>query len=72
MHRTGMAIIIPVQFRPSRLPGRLLNDGWWLETKPIRPTIVAFTARSAPEPETAPETGRKPRREHLTLAIPEK
>jgi hypothetical protein len=30
-----MAKIIQVQFPRSRLPRRLLKDGWWLETPPV-------------------------------------
>jgi hypothetical protein len=30
-----MAKIIPLQFPRSRLPRRLLTDGWWLETPPV-------------------------------------
>jgi hypothetical protein len=63
-----MAKIIPVQFRPSRLPRRLRNDGWWLETKPLPPGVVAFPARSPP----APKPGSHPKRRHLTLVISEK
>jgi hypothetical protein len=67
-HHAGMAKIIPVQFRPSRLPRRLLNDGWWLETKPIRPSVIAFPARRPP----APKPGPHPQPRHLTLIISEK
>jgi hypothetical protein len=63
VHRRGMAKIIPVQFRSSRLPRRLLNDGWWLESKPVRPSVVTFpepiTPKSKPDSE-----GKVP---HLTL-----
>jgi hypothetical protein len=45
-----MAKIIPVQFRRSRLPLRLLRDGWWLETPPARPAVSAFPKRSARKP----------------------
>jgi hypothetical protein len=71
-HHAGMAKIILVQFRPSRLPRRLLNDGWWLESKPVRPDVVSFPTRNSPKPETAREAGRKPQRGHLTLVTPEK
>jgi hypothetical protein len=40
-----MAKIIPVQFRRSRLPRRLLNDGWWLEAPPARGSALAFRKR---------------------------
>jgi hypothetical protein len=72
MHPAGMAKIIPVQFRPSRLPRRLLNDAWWLESAPVRFTVITFPKRNSPKPETGSKTGRKPRRGHLTLVIPEK
>jgi hypothetical protein len=45
-----MAKIIPVQFRRSRLPRRLLNDGWWLETKPARRGVIAFPTPVARQP----------------------
>jgi hypothetical protein len=67
-HHAGMANIILVKFRPSGLPRRLLNDGWWLETRPVRPRVIAFPARSPP----APEPGSHPKRGHLTLVTPEK
>jgi hypothetical protein len=72
VHNAGMAKIIPVQFRPSRLPRRLLNDGWWLESTPVRPSVVSFPTRNSSKPETARETGRKPQRRHLTLVTAEK
>jgi hypothetical protein len=37
-----MGKIIRIQFRRSRLPRRLLNDGWWLETPPTTPSVIAF------------------------------
>jgi hypothetical protein len=64
-----MAKIIPVQFRSSRLPRRLLKDGWWLETTPVRPRVIAFPARSPPAPKP---TGSHPKCGHLTLVTPEK
>jgi hypothetical protein len=54
-----MGKIIMVRFRRSRLPRRLLNDGWWLETPPARTSVVAFPKRNASGPT------RKAR--HLTL-----
>jgi hypothetical protein len=62
-HHAGMAKIILVQFRPSRLPQRLLNDGWWLETKLVRSRVIAFPTRRPP----APEPGYHSQRRHLTL-----
>jgi hypothetical protein len=50
VHRRGMAKIIPVQFRRSRLPRRLLNDGWWLESTPARPSVIAFRKPVSPKP----------------------
>jgi hypothetical protein len=67
-HHAGMAKIISVQFRLSPLPRRLLNDGWWLETRQLRPIVIAFPARSPP----APEPDSHPKRGHLTLVISEK
>jgi hypothetical protein len=54
-----MGKIIRIQIHRSRLPRRLLKDGWWLESPPARPVVVDFPKRSAPEP--------KPRTRHLTL-----
>jgi hypothetical protein len=58
-HRRGMGRIIRIQFRRSRLPRRLLNDGWWLESPPARRAVIAFPKHDA----------RKPKRKaaHLTL-----
>ncbi len=50
VHRRDMAKIITIQFRRSRLPRRLLNDGWWLESKPSRPTVISFPKRNTLEP----------------------
>jgi hypothetical protein len=36
-----MGKIINIQFRRSRLPRRLLNDGWWLEAPPARSSVAA-------------------------------
>jgi hypothetical protein len=58
-----MAKIIPVQFRRSRLPRRLLNDGWWLETKPTRRGVIAFPTAVARQP----KPHGKPKAPHLTL-----
>lgn len=67
VHRSAMAKIIPVQFRRSLLPRRLLNDGWWLEIEPARPAVIAFpkadTARPKPNSEAAVR--------HLTLVTSE-
>jgi hypothetical protein len=60
-----MAKIITLPFRRSRLPRRLLNDGWWLESKPARPTVVTFPARDLSKPKPGPH----PKRRHLTLVI---
>jgi hypothetical protein len=67
MHRHGMANIIPVQFRRSRLPRRLLNDGWWLESKAARPAVIAFPTPIAPEPKPSSKANSKPKVPHLTL-----
>jgi hypothetical protein len=58
-----MAKIIPVQFRRSRLPRRLLNDGWWLETKPARRGVITFPTPVARQPK--PDC--KAKAPHLTL-----
>jgi hypothetical protein len=54
-----MGKIITVRFRRSRLPRRLLNDGWWLETPPARGAVIAFPKPKPSEP--------GPRVRHLTL-----
>jgi hypothetical protein len=59
-----MAKIITIQFRRSRLPRRLLNDGWWLESPPVRPSVIAFPKRNTPK--------LKPKARHLTLVTPGK
>jgi hypothetical protein len=59
----AMAKIIPFRFRRSRLPRRLLGDGWWL-TSPVQPSVVAFPKRNAPKP--------KLKIRHLTLVHPGK
>jgi hypothetical protein len=63
-HGRFMAKIIPIRFRRSRLPRRLLKDGWWLETPPARGAVVAFPKRN-----DAPGSGAAPNRRvrHLTL-----
>jgi hypothetical protein len=63
-HRPAMAKIILVQFRRSRLPRRLLNDGWWLQSPPTRPSVVAFPKRNPPKPNPKPR--------HLTLVTSRK
>jgi hypothetical protein len=57
-----MGEIIRIQFRRSRLPRRLLNDGWWLETPPLRPSVLAFPKPRPPK--------SKPKTRHLTLVYP--
>jgi hypothetical protein len=59
-----MGKVITVRFRRSILPRRLLDDGWWLESKPARPVVVAF-------PKHRPVAPTR-RRRHLTLVKPEK
>jgi hypothetical protein len=68
VHRRGMAKIIPVQFKRSRLPRRLLNDGWWLESKPALPSVVGFPKPVTPKP--GPDS--KAKVPHLTLVTSEK
>ena len=55
----AMGKIIIVQFQRSRLPRRLLTDGWWLETPPAQTSVVVFPKRDVPKP--------KPKAGHLTL-----
>lgn len=62
-----MGKIIDVRFRRSRLPRRLLNDGWWLETPPARSPVTALAKRHAARPKSRPELNSKPRVRHLTL-----
>jgi len=62
-----MAKIIPVQFKRSRLPRRLLNDGWWLESKPARPSVIGFPKPVTPNPKPNSRTDSKPKVPHLTL-----
>jgi hypothetical protein len=63
-HVRLMARIIPIKFRRSRLPRRLLNDGWWLEAPPARGAVVAFPKRTN-APGSGAVTNRRIR--HLTL-----
>ena len=48
-----MAKIISLPIRRSRLPRRLLNDGWWLETPPSA-LVIAFPNSHAPKPKPKP------------------
>jgi len=59
-----MGKIITVSFMRSRLPRRLLRDGWWLETAPAPRPVIAFPNRNAAKP--------KPAARHLTLVTPRK
>jgi len=63
-----MAKIIPLPIRRVRLPRRLLNDGWWLESALTRPSVIAFPARDLSRPKPGPH----PKRSRLTLIISEK
>jgi hypothetical protein len=56
-HRHAMAKVITFQFRRSRLPRRLLKDGWWLVSPRVRSSVIAFPKRSPP----------KTKARHLTL-----
>jgi len=58
-----MGKIIIVQFRRSRLPRRLLNDGWWLGTPATPSPVIAFPKHNTPKSES--KANSKPR--HLTL-----
>jgi hypothetical protein len=62
-----MGKIIIASFRPSRLPRRLLNDGWWLETPSARRAVVAFPKRDAAKPKSESNSKFKPRVRHLTV-----
>jgi hypothetical protein len=59
-----MGKIITIQFRRSRLPRRLLDDGWWLESPAVRRSVIAFPKRNTQKP--------KPKARHLTLVTPGK
>jgi hypothetical protein len=59
-----MGKIIIISFMRSRLPRRLLRDGWWLESPPVRRAVIAFPKRAAPKPKPGPR--------HLTLVTPGK
>jgi hypothetical protein len=59
-----MGKIIIANFRRSRLPRRLLNDGWWLETPPARRPAIALPKRNAAKP--------TPPVRHLTLVTSKK
>ena len=47
-----MGKVVSIQFRRSRLPRRLLNDGWWLETPRPRTAVVVFPKRNARKPKS--------------------
>jgi len=59
-----MGRIIHIQFSRSRLPRRLLKDGWWLETPPARPRVLTLPKIKLPKP--------TPKIRHLTLVHPGK
>jgi hypothetical protein len=59
-----MGKIILVRFRRSRLPRRLLDDGWWLESPSAHRRVIVFAKRDAPKP--------RPGGRHLTLVTPGK
>jgi hypothetical protein len=62
-----MGKIIIVSFMRSRLPRRLLRDGWWLETPPARRSVIAFPKRNAAGPKPNSKPNSRPRVSHLTL-----
>jgi hypothetical protein len=66
-HRLAMGKIIIVQFRRSRLPRRLLNDGWWLETPPTPSSMVAFPKRNTPKSKPTSKSTSTSKPPHLTL-----
>jgi hypothetical protein len=59
-----MGKIITIQFRRSRLLRRWLNDDRWLESPPVRLSVIAFPNRHAP--------AAKPKVRHLILVHPGK
>jgi hypothetical protein len=59
-----MGKVITVQFQRTILPRRLLDDGWWLESKPVSSVVVALPKCRPPDP--------KPRLAQLILVKPEK
>jgi hypothetical protein len=58
-----MGKIIIISFMRSRLPRRLLRDGWWLETPPVRRAVIALPNGNASKPQPKSKT----RARHLTL-----
>jgi hypothetical protein len=61
-----MAKIISLPIRRPRLPRRLVNDGWWLETPPTPASVIAFPKSRTPKPKP------KPKVSYLTLVPPKK
>jgi len=60
-----MGKIIIGQFRQSRLPRRLLRDGWWLEPpQAVRTGVIALPNRRLPKP--------KLKARHLSLVTSER
>jgi hypothetical protein len=62
-----MGKIIIISFMRSRLPRRLLRDGWWLETPPARRAVIAFPERNDAKPRSKSTSKPNPRVRHLTL-----
>jgi len=60
-----MAEIITLQFAETRLPRRLRNDGWWLESRVSVSRVIAFPKMPAAETTSAAKPNCKPT--HLTL-----
>jgi hypothetical protein len=56
-----MGKVITIQFRRTKLPRRLLNEGWWLEPDPPQRRVIAF--RRPPRPK------RERKANHLGLVI---
>lgn len=59
--RMRMGKVITIQFRRTKLPRRLLNEGWWLEPDPPQRRVIAF--RRPPGPK------RERKANHLGLVI---
>ena len=62
-----MGKIIIISFMRSRLPRRLLNDGWWLETPPAHRSVIAFPKRTAPKTNAKSDAEARRKVRHLTL-----
>jgi hypothetical protein len=64
-----MAKIIRIQFRRSRLPRRLVNDGWWLVAPTPRRSVIAFPKRLARALKSRPAASSSSSRETKAMSI---